>query len=145
MNQYQCIIVAVDLNPETDDVTMARAKQLAGSNNDALHSIHIIEPINTYGMPYFEPAISNIENKISPEHKQELITKAERQGIPTDTLIIKTGMPSTIIVNQAKKISADLIIIGTHSRHGLALLFGSTTDSVLHNSPCDVLTVHLKH
>ena len=38
----------------------------------------------------------------------------------------------------------DLIVVGSHSRHGLGLLVGSTTDSVLHSAGCDVLAIHLK-
>lgn len=40
--------------------------------------------------------------------------------------------------------STDLIIVGSHGRHGLALLLGSTASGVLHHSPCDVLAVRLR-
>ena len=41
-------------------------------------------------------------------------------------------------------IHADLIVLGTHGRHGLGLLLGSTASGVLHGCPCDVLTVRIK-
>jgi universal stress protein A len=34
--------------------------------------------------------------------------------------------------------------VGSHGRHGLALLLGSTANSVLHGSPCDVLAVRVR-
>ena len=40
--------------------------------------------------------------------------------------------------------ACDLIVVGSHGRHGLALLLGSTANDVLHGAPCDVLAVHLK-
>ena len=38
----------------------------------------------------------------------------------------------------------DLIVVGSHGRHGLALLLGSTANDVLHGAPCDVLAVRLQ-
>ncbi|HEU5398021.1 MAG TPA: universal stress protein, partial [Gammaproteobacteria bacterium] len=37
----------------------------------------------------------------------------------------------------------DLIVLGSHERHGLALLLGSTEKSILHKAACDVLAVRL--
>ena len=145
MNDYQCIIAAVDLEPETDGITIARAKKLAANNqNTTLYLIHAIESLHTYG-PYVYPAISEVKKEIWEQHKKKLVMEAEEQGIATNTLIIEKGTPNIVIIEQAKKLHADLIVIGAHSRHGLRLLFGSTADSVLHNTPCDVLAVHLKN
>ena len=45
---------------------------------------------------------------------------------------------------QAKEFGADLIVIGSHGRHGLTgMMLGSTANGVLHGSPCDVLTVRV--
>jgi len=38
---------------------------------------------------------------------------------------------------------ADLIVVGSHGRHGLSLLLGSTANAVLHGAPCDVLAVRI--
>ncbi|MEK6596308.1 MAG: universal stress protein, partial [Pseudomonadota bacterium] len=38
----------------------------------------------------------------------------------------------------------DLIVVGSHGRHGLAVLMGSTAKGVLYQTGCDVLAVHLK-
>lgn len=143
MNDYQCIIVAVDLSPETDNITLARAKKFTTNNNTKLYLVHAIEPLNA-DSPYLYAAISNVKEETWEKHKKELVATAKKQGIATDTLIIEIGAPNTIIVDQAKKLDADLIIVGAHSRHGLRLLLGSTTDSVLHNAPCDVLAIHLQ-
>jgi universal stress protein A len=40
-------------------------------------------------------------------------------------------------------VHADLIVIGSHGRHGMGLLLGSTANAVLHGSPCNVLAVRL--
>ena len=40
--------------------------------------------------------------------------------------------------------AVDLIVVGSHGRHGLALLLGSTADAVLHHAKCDVMAVRLQ-
>lgn len=45
----------------------------------------------------------------------------------------------------AKEQRCDLIVVGSHGRHGLALLLGSTANDILHGAPCDVLAVRLKN
>jgi universal stress protein A len=45
--------------------------------------------------------------------------------------------------SMAKDQDIDLIVVGSHGRHGLALIFGSTSNSVLHGATCDVLAVRI--
>ena len=47
------------------------------------------------------------------------------------------------ILETARELGADLIVVGSHGRHGLALLLGSTANAVLHGAPCDVLAVRI--
>ena len=42
-----------------------------------------------------------------------------------------------------KRKGADVIVVGSHGRHGLALLLGSTANGVLHGATCDVLAVRV--
>ena len=44
----------------------------------------------------------------------------------------------------AREHAVDLIVVGSHGRHGLALIFGSTANGVLHGACCDVLAVRIK-
>ena len=44
----------------------------------------------------------------------------------------------------ARENNVDLIVVGTHGRHGLSLVFGSTANGVLHGCCCDVLAVRIK-
>ncbi len=42
-----------------------------------------------------------------------------------------------------EEINADLIVVGSHGRHGFALLMGSTANGVLHGARRDVLAVRV--
>ena len=52
--------------------------------------------------------------------------------------------PRHEIQQLAKDQKCDWIVVGSHGRHGLALLLGSTANDVLHGAPCDVLAVRLQ-
>jgi len=39
--------------------------------------------------------------------------------------------------------NVDLIVVGSHGRHGLARLLGSTATRIVHNAKCDVIVVRL--
>ena len=53
------------------------------------------------------------------------------------------GRPEVEIHTKAEEIGADLIVVGSHGRYGLALLMGSTANGVLHGATCDVLAVRV--
>jgi universal stress protein A len=65
-------------------------------------------------------------------------------GVPEDRRLIELGSPKTEIVRIAQERGADLIVVGSHGRHGVKLLLGSTATSVIHHARCDVLAVRLK-
>jgi nucleotide-binding universal stress UspA family protein len=57
--------------------------------------------------------------------------------------VLRCGEPVDQVVNAAKQLHADLIVVGTHGRKGLSrALLGSVAESVVRNAPCAVLTVH---
>ena len=54
------------------------------------------------------------------------------------------GPTKSQIQEIAESIGIDLIICGSHGRHGLSLLLGSTANAVLHHATCDVLAIRIK-
>jgi universal stress protein A len=53
------------------------------------------------------------------------------------------GSPKTEILGLAEEKSTDLIVVGSHGRHGLGVLLGSTATSLLNHARCDILAVRL--
>ena len=65
-------------------------------------------------------------------------------GISAQIKLIETRAASIadVIVQEARDWQADLIVMGTHSKHGLgSLVMGSEADNVLHTSPVPMLLV----
>jgi len=57
---------------------------------------------------------------------------------------VTVGIPALVITQQAAEMNADIILMGSHGRHGLTrFLMGSVAHAVLHRSRCPVLVVRL--
>jgi nucleotide-binding universal stress UspA family protein len=62
-------------------------------------------------------------------------------GVNID-LVVRQGVVVPLILEEARAIGADLIVIGTHGRSGFdRLLLGSVTEDVLRKAHCAVMTV----
>jgi nucleotide-binding universal stress UspA family protein len=61
------------------------------------------------------------------------------------TTLLRTGQPHTEIVEAARELGADLIVLSTHGHTGLThALLGSTAEKVVRHAPCPVLVVREK-
>lgn len=144
MTKYQHILLAVDFF-EQDEVVIARATDLASVYRAKLSLIHVVDtmPIVDAGYGGDMPYSVDLGNELLAIAKTKLIGLAEKMVIPEDCLWLETGSAKLEIVRVAEEQQVDLIIVGSHGRHGLALLLGSTANSVLHHALCDVLAVRL--
>ncbi len=149
---YQRILVAIDLSEEAEEVIAAAKEQVRladiadPSNGVELHFINVIKPLKHTHGGLDIGAVSATANldQLLLERATEIVGRwANDTGLQPEHVHIKTGQPATEIRAAAEAIQADLIVIGTHGRHGLGLLLGATANGVLHGVHCDVLTVRI--
>jgi universal stress protein A len=141
---YHHILVAVDLTEECDPV-IHRARELSVSNEAKLSLIHIVEPIAmAFGgdVPMDLSQLQQQQLDQAKERLERLIAKYPE--LSKENSHLTYGQPKQEIHGLAKDQGCDLVVVGSHARHGLALLLGSTSNDVLHGAPCDVLAVRLK-
>ena len=136
--------MAIDLHPNCDKRTLQRAFTIAKDSNAKLSVIHAIEHISAYGIAQAYPTVLDLEEQIVNDAKQQLEKVAKRWSIEPSDQYVEIGPPKSIILAKASEIKADLIVVGSHGRHGLGLLLGSTANAVLHHATCDVLAVRVK-
>ena len=144
MSGYRKVLVALDLAGEIDRV-LERARSVVAPGAE-LALVHVLEPIYLYSG--FEPGIGvfpdNFEAELLERASRSLKEKADRVGIPANLRFVERGHAATQIIELAKERACDLIVVGSHGRHGWRLLLGSTANAVLHGAPCDVLAVRVK-
>lgn len=144
MALYKNILLAVELISETDAEITKVALELAKQNGVSLALVHSIEYLSSYGAAYgiaLSPEVEELQMKNAKESIKEL---GEKLGVPENKRFVKLGPAKFSIIDVAEEVGADLIIVGSHGRHGVQLLLGSTANAVIHNAKCDVLAVRLK-
>ena len=137
---YKHILFATDLSEETDFI-LVKVQGVQGYTGAQLSLIHVVEPLPGYSYAYL--GIEDIEEQLIEEARGTLATLGEKLRVSRDHQWIEVGPAKTKIIKIAEEIKADLIICGSHGRHGLSLLLGSTANAILHSAKCDVLTVRL--
>jgi universal stress protein A len=142
MGEYRHILVGVDLTVESHDVSK-RACALRNAFDAKLSCVHVIEPLSLAYGGDIPMDLSTIQEQIQDTAKTHLTEFAQTLGIDDSDRHLIFGRPETEIHTLADEIGADLIVVGSHGRHGLALLLGSTANGVLHGAPCDVLAVRV--
>jgi len=142
MSKYTKVLVAVDLSDDSAAVIL-RGLAVADNNDAELHIIHVIEPLSfAYGGD-IPMDFSGIQDEIHEQATIQLKRFGEKHHISEDKQYIVLGRPEVEIHAKASETGSDLIVIGSHGRHGLALLLGSTANGVLHGASCDVLAVRV--
>lgn len=139
---YRHILLAVDLTEESDQVA-DRAVALARDHGCRLSLVNVIEPLSfAYGgdVPM---DLSAIQDQLDEHAQKRLNAFAAKLDVVVDKLYVVSGHTETEIHRIAKQDDVDLIVVGSHGRHGLSLLLGSTANGVLHGASCDVLAVRV--
>lgn len=142
MSDYRRILLAVDLTEESNRVAV-RATSLARVYDAELHIVHVIEPLSLAYGGDIPMDLSSVQEQIHDQAKSHLAEFAATLGVPVDRQYLIFGRPESEIQRVADAKEADVIVVGSHGRHGLALLLGSTANGVLHGATCDVLAVRV--
>jgi universal stress protein A len=136
---YKKVLFATDFD-EVGISAAHKAKKIADENHAELILVHVVEPIPAYAYPGFA-GFSEVEVSIREQAEKELNALAERLGIDAKHRLIEFGSTKNEVLRVAQEHNVDLIVTGSHGKHGLALLLGSTANAILHGAECDVLIV----
>jgi len=109
----------------------------------SLHLLSVIEDMPSYvTLEVGSEFISKVQETI----KSEVVSCAgycETSGIACDGEI-RHGVPYEEIINYAKEIDIDLIVMATHGHTGLShILLGSVAEKVMRHAPCPVMVTRI--
>jgi universal stress protein A len=137
---YKHILFATDLSDESDFI-ISKVRAMRGFTNAKLSLIHVVEPMPGYSYAYL--GIEDIEGQLIEESRVALAKLGSELNVDKKDQFVEVGPTKSKIQEIAESIGVDLIVCGSHGRHGLSLLLGSTANAVLHGAKCDVLVVRL--
>lgn len=140
---YERILLALDLREQSETIGR-KAVGIARTTGAELALLHVVEfiPVDPAGEALLPPPV-NLEQELVESARQRLETLAGELGVPDALRHVEVGNIKSGILRVAEEFSADLIVLGSYERHGLALLLGSTEKSVLNHAPCDILAIRL--
>ncbi|HKV97186.1 MAG TPA: universal stress protein [Gammaproteobacteria bacterium] len=143
MSGYQHILTAVDLTQDSE-VVARRGRELAERFGAKLSLLHVVEfiPVDPAGEALLPPPV-DVDGELIKGARQRLSALCASLGLRNAKSRVEVGNIKAEILRVVAEEQADLLVLGSHGRHGLALLMGSTEKSLVHKAPCDVLAVRL--
>ncbi|MFN3714192.1 MAG: universal stress protein [Alcanivoracaceae bacterium] len=138
-NDYRTVLVAIDCSEDSAKV-LGRAAAVAGEGA-RLHLIHVIEPLAlAYGADV-PMDVSDLQASLMEQARKTALEHASQFRIGPEQVHVELGAIEKTIQEKADQLAADLIVVGSHTRTGLALLLGSTARGLVPGAHCDVLAV----
>ena len=143
MSSYNHILVGLDLSPESQ-LVIDRVKELFSDKDVRISLLHVQEPLSfAYGGD-IPMDLSEVQAQMEEQAHSRLHSFCQQLGLANENSHVLIGQPAHEMHQFAKDNAVDLTVVGSHGRHGLALVFGSTANGVLHGAVCDVLAVRIK-
>jgi len=143
MPAYKSILLPTDFSEHSLRAAQ-RARALSAQYGAHLYVMHIVEDTIIFNQAY-DPVIADVrlhDEKLMQQANDSMSKFVEFSGLGKDaTLEVQWGNPKRSIISWAREKKVDLIVMGSHGRHGIGRLLGSISTSVMHQAPCDVLIV----
>ncbi|HZP46719.1 MAG TPA: universal stress protein [Candidatus Binataceae bacterium] len=139
---YRSILAPIQFDDPTFNA-LHYAERLARESDGTLHLLHVVEKYPALG----EPDVSENDNIREEETSRQRLTQIaqEQLGAVKWQVHVAAAAPRALakaIVRVAEEVAADVIVLRTHGRKGLAhLVIGSVAEDVVRNATCPVLTV----
>lgn len=140
------VLVATDFSPPAERA-LEYAVALASKLGAKIHVVHAIG-VPELGVPELGIALASTMMDALVGKGQAALDELRdrwRDKAALGELVLRGGDVRDVVLEVAKQLDVDLIVIGTHGRHGLGrALLGSVAEAVVRAAPCPVLTVGAK-
>ena len=139
---YETIVVGTD-GSERAGIAVRQAIALAKASGAKLHAIHVVHPAVHIGFSDTAGGQFDIDRMRweADRAKDQLISLAEAEGVSAE-MHNPTGDPADAIIDFAKSVNADLIVLGNRGMTGVArFVLGSIPNKVSHQCPCSIQIV----
>ena len=132
------VVVPVDFSSDCSEAIRVARRRVADAGS--LHIVHVLPPLD-FSTPAVLHKFASGENRQDLAHEQldELMDQA---GVVGAEPVVLEGDPGLKVVDYAKEIEAELIVVTSTGRHGVQrLLLGSTAERIVRHAHCSVLVL----
>jgi manganese transport protein len=136
---YRRILVPLD-HTEGDRVAVAHAAFMARMHRAKLYLLHVEEDVTSQ---VYGPLSSTAEVEAGREYLKSIADALEAQGVEVETVVrFARHSPKGEIIDYARELAPDLIVMGAHGHNGLKdIVFGTTINAVRHRLKTPLLVV----
>ena len=141
MADIKRIVVPTDFSAPAD-AALTYAIDLASKLGATVSLVHVFDDPSGIHSGEYVPMPSEMRGEILADLRRRLAELVATRGHSELNPQVLIGPTARTIVESARESGADLIVIGTHGRHGVSrLLMGSVAERVVRTATCPVLTV----
>lgn len=140
------ILAPTDFSPASESA-LKYALRLSCEFGSALTFLHILEPVMplTFEGLSMSPPLPETESSEANTRLKALVATARERGVTGAKAMYRRGIASQEIVETARDLDVDLIVMATHGHTGWKhFAIGSTAERVVRAAPCPVLVVREK-
>ena len=130
------VLVATDLS-DAADLALREGAALAATPDDSLAVVHVLPALPFLDM--WLPQRAEDDAKIAARASEAVRERTRRVVGDRAEVFVDDGVDYAAIIKRAEAWRADVIVIGSHGRSGLARAFGGVVERVLRHAPCSVL------
>ena len=143
MSTYKKILVPIDAS----QTAQAAAEQAAALSHDQAAALRFVTVVEAHGLIASSPELLTVMGNDARLLLDTWVNKARSPGQNVSSTVLETSqaMPrvADVILSEARRWGADLIVIGSHGRSGVRrLMLGSVAEGVAQRSSVPVLIVH---
>lgn len=145
---FKTIVVGTDGSARAA-IAVAHAIALAAQSGGIVHIVSAISPVadpsvvaSAFGVASMTSDTDSLEASYR-EVVDEAAAEAKRQGVAAATHV-SIGSPSDVLCDLARRVGADLVVVGNRGMQGALKILGSVPNTVSHHAPCSVLIVDTK-
>src|ERR1700686_5518395 len=131
MAGYKKLLVLLDLSEDSEQVAIA-GRDMAAHSNASMIVLHVVEyvPVEPLGESLM-PTVQ-IEDELINRSREQLGGFITRLGLTNATGRVEAGNTKSEILRVAEEEGVDLIVLGSHERHGLAIMVNFREETVWH-------------
>ena len=142
------ILIGVDESPFSQ-AALDWVKQISWPSGTSIRVVSASPPVFVGTVEANAPAVIaqliQDQNRMHAEIAERAARALEAAGRTVEGVMI-SGDPRSTLVEEARKVGADLLVVGSHGRSGLSrLVLGSVASYVTTHAPCSVLIVKRPH
>ena len=132
---YRNLLVALELSDEKQDMNLLAAAAALADDGARIRCLHAVESLPIYAVAQMpEDIVPNMLRAATDDLEQRVAAA----GLSATTEV-RAGKPAAAVLEAAKEMGADAIIIGSHKPGMQDILLGSTAGRIVHHASCDVL------